>query len=599
MAVSIGGVIYSVGMNTSSFEAGARKIQATEEKIRRQQKINQFESVQEAKRVTEMRKRAEEMAVEISARRVRLQKTNSKEERKELEALRKEYFKQTEAYESAVKSLKNKIEANRFNINIMKEEAEVQKRQIMQEQQMNVERQKAIASSNRLRVAMKTAFRVAGVATVALAVKKFVSSLKDAVDEAIRLRETSMDSGIFDPSGWTRVNQQLAKIHDISSETDSIFKRLRNSSMEFGLTIAEAVTTMKSLKEITTENNNEFLRVTGMHLEALKGQREWSNKNLELQDKLNNEKQKQKELEQEDKQLKEERIEEEKRLEEERLQAKTDFYLKQKEFKNSQLSNVEKLKKLEEERLNLKNQINIRDTSTQMYKDRTRLLEVESEISSIQKEQAKEQERIKKKAEDEAKKLADKQKEILLARQEFELQFRISKLEKGNAKQQAEAEALKNAIKRNELMKKYGYDIDTATRAMKAMRDLENQGKNKYSEKDIAKAKRVVERSQKGKRVGKKTLEQAQAILNGGTLSSDRVAMFSDVKALPQAEMQFADLPAGSTSPVNMVGETATPTLSATPTQQANSNNIFQQILDAINGIPDLLGNQLKEVFSE
>ena len=92
MAVSIGGVIYSVGMNTSGFEAGARKIQATEEKIRRQQKINQFETSQEAKRVTELRKRAEEMAMEISARRVRLQKRDSKEERKELEALRKEYF---------------------------------------------------------------------------------------------------------------------------------------------------------------------------------------------------------------------------------------------------------------------------------------------------------------------------------------------------------------------------------------------------------------------------------------------------------------------------------------------------------------------------
>lgn len=580
MAVSIGGVIYSVGMNTSSFEAGARKIQATEEKIRRQQKINQFETSQEAKRVTELRKRAEEMAMEISARRVRLQKRDSKEERKELEALRKEYFKQAEAYQTALNTLKSKIEANRFNLKIMKEEAEVQRKNIGEQIKLREAQIESANAQKELNKMARSGFRFTGLERVLSGLRKVKDLMYEAGENALKLKRDA-EKGIINPEAWTVQNIQLAKYGQGIENAKSLLASAGSWLARMAVTGAEMVAQGKSYNQIQKENEETAKR---LHDYAIrKAQHEA--RQLEIQ-------KQQKEIAEYNKELA--NIEEEHRWEKLSTEEKIKELLRlQKLYKDEmQFYDADSVEYAKAKLDYTKSWIDIEKYYYE-YKSKKddEQKKAEAEAKKLEKQKASAQ----KKAEAEAKKLADEQKKILLARQEFELQFKISKLEKGNAKQQAEAQAIKNSIKRNELMQKYGYDIKTATQALKAMRELENQGKYKYSDKDVAKAKRIVERSQSGKNVGKKTLAQAQAILSGSALSFDRVAMFSDVRALPQSEMQFANLPAVSSSPVNMVG--ATPTLSATPTptQQQNNADIFQQILDAITG----LGEQIKEVFSE
>ena len=209
---------------------------------------------------------------------------------------------------------------------------------------------------------------------------------------------------------------------------------------------------------------------------------------------------------------------------------------------------------------------------------------VEGETKAREKEQQRLAEAKRKEAESEAKRIAEKQKEILLARQEFELQFKIAQLEKGNAKQQAQAEAIKNAIKRNELMEKYGYDIETATRALKAQKELENKGNAQYSQEDVEKAKRVLERG-KGGTIGKKTLEQAQAIVEGKALGDNRVSIFKDVQAQSQ-RMGFANINA----PTDNIISTSLPAQSQlTPSSTPQKNNADSKQNESTNKQPQIM----------
>ena len=126
-----------------------------------------------------------------------------------------------------------------------------------------------------------------------------------------------------------------------------------------------------------------------------------------------------------------------------------------------------------------------------------------------------------------AKKAADEARRLQLKRDEYDLQLRIKQLESGDSRQQAAADALKNSIERNRLMKEYGFSIEEATERLKAQRELENAGNNQaqYSDADRKKAERILKRGEKGT-VGKKTLEQAQAILDGKEVEGDAVDMF-------------------------------------------------------------------------
>ena len=80
MAVSIGGILYSVGMNTSGYEAGAKKIESIEAKLRKQEKVNRFESAIEAKKVNAMLQEFELARMQYKEANAKLTESSTKEE---------------------------------------------------------------------------------------------------------------------------------------------------------------------------------------------------------------------------------------------------------------------------------------------------------------------------------------------------------------------------------------------------------------------------------------------------------------------------------------------------------------------------------------
>lgn len=111
-------------------------------------------------------------------------------------------------------------------------------------------------------------------------------------------------------------------------------------------------------------------------------------------------------------------------------------------------------------------------------------------------------------------KLSEKQRQVD-SREEFELQTKIQILQtQGKTR---EAEALKFAKARNELMEKYGYSLEQAERVQRTLNELQKAKggvKAEYSEEAKKQAQKVLERGEGGS-IGKKTIEEAQAIMNG------------------------------------------------------------------------------------
>ena len=119
------------------------------------------------------------------------------------------------------------------------------------------------------------------------------------------------------------------------------------------------------------------------------------------------------------------------------------------------------------------------------------------------------------------------------SRKDFELETKIEVLKKqGRTK---EAEALEFAKKRNELMVKYGYSIDQATRVQKTLNALQKgEGGLKYSDEAKKKAERIIAKGEKGT-IGKRDLEEAKAIVEGraveGGFKSAMFQKYKDAKA--------------------------------------------------------------------
>lgn len=113
------------------------------------------------------------------------------------------------------------------------------------------------------------------------------------------------------------------------------------------------------------------------------------------------------------------------------------------------------------------------------------------------------------------------------SRKEFELQTQISVLRAQG--RTAEADQLEFAKQRNELMTKYGYSIEEATRAQKTLNELNKAQNGGNIDSDMQKrAKSILERG-KGGTIGKKTLEEAQAAAEGRTPDGGfKTAMFKD-----------------------------------------------------------------------
>lgn len=113
-------------------------------------------------------------------------------------------------------------------------------------------------------------------------------------------------------------------------------------------------------------------------------------------------------------------------------------------------------------------------------------------------------------------KVSEKQKQVD-SREEFELQTKIQILQaQGKTR---EAEALKFAKARNELMEKYGYSLKQAEQVQRTLNELAKAKggvKAEYSEEAKKQAQKILDRGEGGS-IGKKTIEEAQAIVDGKT----------------------------------------------------------------------------------
>ena len=168
----------------------------------------------------------------------------------------------------------------------------------------------------------------------------------------------------------------------------------------------------------------------------------------------------------------------------------------------------------------------------QAYKDRNALeaeaFEIKKKLQKIDSNKEKESQAGLKLLEKQNNASMKRLKARTSAREDFELKTKISILEaQGKTR---EAEAIKFAQARNQLMEKYGYSLEQATRVQKTLNDLQNakkgKGDAKYSDDAIKRAQKVLDRGEGGS-VGKKTLEDARAIVEGRTPEGGfRTAMF-------------------------------------------------------------------------
>ena len=171
---------------------------------------------------------------------------------------------------------------------------------------------------------------------------------------------------------------------------------------------------------------------------------------------------------------------------------------------------ADELKRLDEERANASKfeKENLKATDEayrQLIKDSIALYNEESKAA---KKRLKTLEASKKSIEETRKKQAE-------SRAEFEYQTKIQILEaQGKTR---EAEALKFAKARNELMEKYGYSLKQAEQVQRTLNELQKkQGGTQYSDEAKAKAKEILARGESGT-IGQRTLEEAKAISEGKT----------------------------------------------------------------------------------
>ena len=115
------------------------------------------------------------------------------------------------------------------------------------------------------------------------------------------------------------------------------------------------------------------------------------------------------------------------------------------------------------------------------------------------------------------------------SRKEFELQTQISVLRAQG--RTAEADQLEFAKQRNELMAKYGYSIEEATRAQKTLNELNRAQYDGNINSDMQKRAKPIRERGMGGTIGKKTLEEAQAAAEGRTPEGGfKTAMCKDYK---------------------------------------------------------------------
>ena len=396
---------------------------------------------------------------------------------------------------------------------------------------MNVE---YLKTKEKLGNATTTLFRAMGIGTATLMVRKFAQALSRAGEEAKKLQDEFYDKGIFNPEAWTQTNQQLAKFGSLTQGSTELFSDIGKSGLALATTLGEMLFTWSSYSTISKENEETAKRneeIARKLVERKKEQERIAKSIKQLDQELLEILERRRKEEETIQQAEQKRYEENIKLISQEVKAREDYYW-------SNLSAQEQLNKLLEKQKSLKWDVQRFDKNSVAYnKANLELTQTKIQIDKIQNQLAKERlkdlEQSQKKAESEAKKLADKQKQTAEARKDFELETKIEVLKKqGRTK---EAEAIEFAKKRNELMAKYGYNIEQATRVQKTLNALQKgEGGIKYSDEAKEKAERVLAKGKKGT-IGKRDLEEAKAIVEGreveGGFKSAMFQKYKDAKA--------------------------------------------------------------------
>ena len=220
---------------------------------------------------------------------------------------------------------------------------------------------------------------------------------------------------------------------------------------------------------------------------------------------------------------------------------------------------------------------------------------IEEQNKKLKEKKKKEQEDAKKKQEA-AKKEGE---QILQSRENYEYQLKLRILEaQGNTEL---ADKLKMEHRIAELMKEQRYSREQAYKFAKLEKELEEGKQVHYSEKDIAKAKKIVKRGEGGT-VSKKTLEQAQAILAGKQIEGKELAIFSGATARAERSPIMSAMSDTAISPLvkaqdaGSIGISGKEAVSQGTVSEGSVAGKLDEILKAIN---DTIPTTLKEVFSE
>lgn len=632
-------------MNTASFESGAKKVQNIDREIRKKEKINRFENANEAKKVTAMLNEFEATRIAYKSAAAKITESSSKQEIKNLEKLRKEYKKLGDAYDNAVIKLKENIDRRKLTVSLMKEEAEEYKKSqgflskntaslkklgvafggvsaasglafakfnsVMGELDSIAKRAKDVGISASQLQEFGHQARLAGIETSELdtslkAFNRNVSLAAMGTGEA-RQALNSMGIELTDNNGKFKEQSELLK------EVLIYFEQNRGAAENAGRAARLFGETGSNIIRIFENGENSVKKIfDAKGIDIAAKQAEIYKDNIE---KLSNSLKK---LEQtaagkiartlnyliDPSRAREyfTSFQNGNDIPTQNFLAQEMGYKNINEYLNIAVESEEERKRLrEQQNANTEYQLEFERKLSEAASERLRAEEriayaTDAEYESLQN-QILENEKLSKQEKEKSKKEAERaQKEaeaLKLKREEYDLELKISILENGTDAQKAQAESMKNAIERNRLMKEYGFSIEEATNRLRAQKELENKGKVKYSQSDIEKAKKILERGEGGT-VGKKTLEQAQAIVGGNEIQGDRVSIFKNVSALSQ-RLQFADAALKESSAVKSSAaaksQSSASNGSGGETGSDNTDNLINQILNKLNVLDDIKTN--------
>ena len=646
MAESIGGILISVGMNTSEYEKGVKKVKDSEAEIYKIEKDYRIKSAEQEQRIENALKNVQEADDKLFLAQQKLKRNATKANEKAVSDLRKEYEKLLKVHTSETDKLKVLNAKREESLKIAKEELATQQKQLantgkFQKLKNSLMSVKGVLTGGVVMGAVagfdKLMGKLDGLAKRAKDVGMTASQLQELEHQA---KLAGMEAGNLDSAvktfnknvslagmGTGKAKDAIAQmgisLKDANGATKTQSQLLKEVALKFAENAGSAENAGLATK-IFGDNGAEMLRIfeqgegvinkvfnaEGIDEAAAAAERYkdnleniqnvafkmsarvvegWSQiidfgkglTNFSLNGIAEAEYDRAEKAWNEQIKNRQKAQEEAQKAEEARVKkvrdaiAKADEEMRTRE--RAELSARDKVLNLtlQEERLT-KQLLDLDEDSDEyakLYAERVKvIIALKKEEKKLNEEIAKE---AKKAADERKKELQDRQKSLeaelkgkeqqlermAQSREEFELRLKIEKLENGSEAQKAQAQAIKNGLKRNELMQKYGYSLEEANKKMREMLKLEadknnkgkdGKGKFEYSKEDVERAKRLLKRGEGGT-VGKKSLEQAQKIVNGEDIGDTEYSGFIGAKKRAKEVKQNNDVGIASNAEINAV----------------------------------------------